>query len=199
MGCALLMIDVQNDFCPGGRLAVPEGDRVAPVLNTYAELFAAQGLPVFASRDWHPAATSHFADFGGVWPRHCIQNTEGAAFHPKLCLPAGTVILSKGMDPQRDDYSAFCAVTPDGTRFADRLVQMGVETLFAGGLATDYCVKETVLEGLTLGFTMVLLNDAIRGVDVAPGDSELAIAAMTAAGARLTTLEKITTDISSCI
>lgn len=199
MRCALLVIDVQNDFCPGGSLAVPEGDRVVPVLNAYAELFAARGLQVFASRDWHPAATSHFAAYGGVWPQHCIQDTEGAAFHPELRLPPEVLVLSKGMDPQRDDYSAFSAVTPEGTQFADRLAQAGVTTLFVGGLATDYCVKETVLEGLDLGFTMVLLADAIKGVDVAPGDSGRAVAAMTAAGTRLTTLEKITTDISSCI
>lgn len=198
MRCALLIIDVQNDFCPGGSLAVPEGDQVVPVLNAYSALFAAQGLPVFASRDWHPAVTSHFAAFGGAWPQHCIQDTEGAAFHPELRLPPGTIVLSKGLDPQRDDYSAFGAVTEEGIGFADRLARIGVTTLFAGGLATDYCVKETVLEGLDLGFTMVLLKDAIRGVDSTPGDSERAIAAMTAAGARLTTLEKVTIDISSC-
>lgn len=180
---ALLIVDMQNDFCPGGALGVTEGDRVVPVLNRYIELFTAQGLPVFATRDWHPATTSHFQTFGGVWPVHCVQGSVGAAFHPDLKLPPHVVIISKGMDPTRDDYSALHGIGPDGTPLPDLLRQRGVKTVYVGGLATDYCVKESVLEGIAQGFTMVYLADASRGVNLQPGDTDKAEAEMARAGA----------------
>lgn len=180
---ALLIVDVQNDFCPDGSLPVPDGDAVVPVLNRYIAVFREKGLPVFASRDWHPEQSSHFKAFGGIWPRHCVQESPGAEFHSGLELPEDAIILSKGMDPQRDDYSALQAITPQGTPFARLLKEMGISAIYVGGLATDYCVKETVLEGLREGFLVVLLLDAVRGVDLAPGDSKRAVEDMVKGGA----------------
>jgi nicotinamidase/pyrazinamidase len=185
---ALVIVDVQNDFCPGGALAVPDGDRVVAVLNRYAERFAAAGAPVFASRDWHPTVTRHFKEHGGVWPPHCVQGTSGAEFHRALVLPPGTEVVSKGADPDTDAYSCFQAETADGMPFAATLGEHGVGRLFVGGLATDYCVKATALDALKEGFEVVLLADAVRAVDLAPGDGDRALAAMTAAGARTASL-----------
>ena len=182
---ALVIVDVQNDFCPGGALGVREGDRVVPILSRYAERFAALGAPIFASRDWHPAETTHFRPYGGVWPPHCVQGTAGAAFHPDLVLPAGTEIVSKGMDPDADAYSCFDAEASDGLPFAAALGERGISRLFIGGLATDYCVRATVVDGVQAGFEMVVLEDAVAAVDVAPGDGDKALAEMRAAGARL--------------
>ena len=188
---ALVIVDVQNDFCPGGALGVPGGDAVVPVLNRYAERFAAAGAPVFASRDWHPAVTTHFKAHGGVWPPHCVHDTPGAAFHAALALPAGAVIVSKGMDPREDSYSCFQAETPDGMPFAATLGELGASRLFVGGLATDYCVKSTVVDGVREGFEMVVLADAIAAVDLTPGDGEKAIDEMRAAGASLIRLDEL--------
>ncbi len=182
---ALVVVDVQNDFCPGGALAVAHGDEVVPVLNRAAARFAAAGAPVFASRDWHPPVTRHFRAGGGAWPPHCVQGTPGAAFHPSLALPAGTDVVSKGMDPEADAYSCFQAETAAGTPFADALRARGVRRLVVGGLATDYCVKATVLDALRAGFEVVVLEDAVRAVDVAPGDGARALAEMRAAGATI--------------
>jgi nicotinamidase/pyrazinamidase len=188
---ALVIVDVQNDFCPGGALGVPHGDAVVPVLNRYAERFAAAGAPVFASRDWHPARTSHFKAYGGVWPPHCVQDTPGAEFHPALTLPAGTAIVSKGMDPSEDAYSCFQAETSDGMPFAASLGEAGVGRLFVGGLATDYCVKSTVVDGVREGFEVVVLADAIAAVDLAPGDGAKALDEMRAAGVQLIQLAEL--------
>ena len=182
---ALVIVDVQNDFCPGGALGVPGGDAVVPVLNRYAERFAAAGAPVFASRDWHPAKTMHFKAYGGVWPPHCVQDTPGADFHPQLVLPPGSAIVSKGMDPSGDAYSCFQAETADGMPFAATLGELGVGRLFVGGLATDYCVKSTVVDGVREGFEMVVLTDAIAAVDLTPGDGAKALDEMRAAGAQM--------------
>ncbi len=180
---ALLIVDVQNDFCPGGALPVADGDKVVPVLNRYIERFKTADLPIFATRDWHPEKTSHFKAYGGLWPPHCIQGTKGAEFRPDLKLPADAVIVSAGMGPDEDGYSGFQGRDARGVSLADLLRQRGVERLFVGGLATDYCVKHTVLDGLKEGFQVVLLEDAIRGVDIKAGDSERAVAEMVRAGA----------------
>jgi len=180
---ALVLVDVQNDFCPGGALAVADGDKVIAPLNAAAARFAAAGRPVYASRDWHPARTSHFAEFGGPWPVHCVQDTPGAAFHPDLLLPAPVVILSKGDDPQRDDYSAATAHDAQGRTLVDLLNAGNIRQVAVGGLATDYCVKATVLDLLAAGFAVVLLNDGVAGVDLQPGDSERAVEEMLKAGA----------------
>jgi len=188
---ALVVVDVQNDFCPGGALAVPEGDRVVPVLNRYAERFAARGAPVFASRDWHPARTTHFAEYGGAWPPHCVQETPGAALHAALRLPAGAEVVSKGTGAEEDAYSCFQARAADGTDFSALLARRGIRRLFVGGLATDYCVKATALDARRAGLEVVVLEDAVRAVDVAPGDGERALAEMTAAGAARARLSAI--------
>jgi nicotinamidase/pyrazinamidase len=182
---ALIVVDVQNDFCPGGALAVPSGDRVVPVLNRYIEKFKNAERPVYATRDWHPEKTGHFTAFGGKWPPHCIQRTQGAEFHAELRLPEDAVIISKGTRPDEDSYSGFDGVDSQGTGLVDLLRRQGVNRLFVGGLATDYCVKHTVLDGLAEGFEVIFLEDGSRGVDLQPGDSERAVQEMTRAGAKL--------------
>lgn len=179
---ALLIVDVQNDFCPGGALHVPHGDRVVPPLNRAMDRFRFEGLPILASRDWHPPVTTHFQAYGGRWPVHCVQETPGAAFHPDLHLPSDAVILSKGSDPERDSYSAFDGTTPDGILLESLLEARGIDQLYIGGLATDYCVKATALEGLLIGKKVTVLTDAIAGVELNPGDSERALAAIRQAG-----------------
>jgi nicotinamidase/pyrazinamidase len=193
---ALLLVDVQNDFCPGGALAVPEGDRVVPVLNEYAGRFREEGLPVFASRDWHPRETTHFREFGGTWPPHCVQETEGAAFHPGLRLPADAVVVSKGMDPREDSYSAFQGETAAGLPIAEELRRRGVRELWVGGLATDYCVRASVLDARREGFDVVVALDGVRGIDLRPGDVERAVREMEEAGARTVTLETMEKELA---
>ena len=184
---ALLIVDVQNDFCPGGALAVPNGDQVVRPLKELAEGFTHSGFPVFASQDWHPAKTSHFQDFGGIWPVHCVQQSWGAAFHPELHLPQNTVILSKGAEPDTDGYSAFAGKDSEGRSLQELLTSLEVQHLFIGGLATDYCVRATVLDALQQGFAVTVLKDCIAGVDVQPGDSARALEEMNRAGARMGT------------
>lgn len=182
---ALLIIDVQNDFCPGGSLPVADGDRVVEPLNRAAELFATAGLPVVASRDWHPEITGHFAAYGGTWPPHCVQGSRGAEFHPALKLPPGYLLVSKGFEADGDSYSAFDGGLDDGRSLRQLLASLGVTQLYVGGLATDYCVKESVLAALSYGFKVIILEDAIAGVNVNPGDSLRALAQMQSAGASL--------------
>ncbi len=188
---ALVIVDAQNDFCPGGSLAVPEGDKVVPVLNRYASRFSEAGAAVFASRDWHPEKTAHFQMYGGAWPPHCVQGTRGAEFHPGLTLPTGTIVISKGMDPSADAYSCFQACDPDGNPFFAVLEEKGIRRLFVGGLATDYCVKATILDAIREGFQVVVLEDAIRAVNVNTGDGEKAIAEMKAACAAFAAFESL--------
>ncbi|MGA7827348.1 MAG: bifunctional nicotinamidase/pyrazinamidase [Geobacteraceae bacterium] len=184
-GSALLIEDVQNDFCSGGALAVPGGDEVVPVLNRYIDLFLAKGLPVYVSRDWHPEKSSHFSAYGGIWPTHCVQKSEGANFHPDLNLPDDVIVISKGMDPTEDGFSSFEGSCEKGRKFSESLEARGVRHVYIGGLATDYCVKYTVLEALKLGFLVTLLIDAVRGVDLKSGDAEAAIREMVVAGAEV--------------
>jgi len=188
---ALILVDVQNDFCPGGALAIPDGDRVVEPLNRAAAAFAAAGLPVFATRDWHPPQTRHFQPFGGPWPVHCVQDSVGAAFHSDLRLPAGTILLFKGIDEHQDGYSAFDGVTETGSSLAELLTEHGISHLCIGGLATDYCVRTTVLDAGKHGLTVTVLSDAVAGVDLQPGDSERALAEMRAAGARMLKVAEI--------
>ena len=174
---ALIVVDVQRDFLPGGSLAVPDGDAVVPVLNHYMARFSSAGLPVIATRDWHPENHSSFKAQGGPWPPHCIRGTPGAEFAPGLRLPDDVVIVSKAAHDE-DAYSAF-----DGTKLAMQLRAQGVKRVFVGGLATDYCVLETVRDALKAGFDVVLLGDAIRAVGLQPHDESNALATMQAAGA----------------
>jgi nicotinamidase/pyrazinamidase len=186
---ALLVVDLQNDFCPAGALAVPEGDKIVPTINKYIKIFSRNKLPIFASRDWHPIKTKHFKDFGGVWPVHCIQNTKGASFHPKLKLPKEAILLYKGMDPNKNSYSAFQAEDPRGVEFLNLLRLFGIKELYIGGLATDYCVKSSAIDATKFGFKVRLLVDAIKGVDLKKGDSEKAIQEMAKKGAKKITLK----------
>jgi nicotinamidase/pyrazinamidase len=180
---ALVIVDVQNDFCPGGALAVPGGDKVVPPLNELARRFDEEGQPVVATRDWHPEDHMSFGEQGGPWPPHCIQGTEGAEFHPELDLPEGIVEIRKGDDPDAEDYSGFLGSDAEGRPLSRILEDEGVERVFVGGLATDYCVKETTLDAVDEGLETFLVGDAVRGVDVEPGDSEEAVEEMTDAGA----------------
>jgi nicotinamidase/pyrazinamidase len=180
---ALLVVDVQKDFCPGGALPAPDGDRVVPVLNRYIHHAVATGWPVYASRDWHPAVTHHFREYGGEWPPHCIQNTEGARFHNDLQLPVSTTVISKGQDAESNGYSAFDGYTAEGKTFLAHLREQQVEHLYVGGLATDYCVKHSVLDALRSGLAVTVLRDAIAGIDAQPGDSARAMEEMRDAGA----------------
>lgn len=179
-GDALLIVDVQNDFLPGGSLAVPDGDRVVPELKAWSARFAAAGLPVFATRDWHPPDHCSFVGRGGPWPPHCVAGSRGAEFAPGLALPATAQVVSKAVDAAADAYSGFA-----GTDLHERLQAFGVHRLFVGGLATDYCVLNTVRDACALGYRVLVLPAAIRAVDVKPGDGTRAIAAMRAAGAAM--------------
>ena len=180
---ALIVVDVQNDFCPGGALGVKSGDEIVPVLNRYIEKFSSARLPVIATRDWHPEKTNHFKKYGGVWPVHCVQGTHGAAFHPDLKLPQEAILISKGMAADEDSYSAFHGRSDSGTPLVELLQELGVARIFVGGLATDYCVKYTAFDGVKQGFAVVLLGDAVRGVNLHPDDSEKALVAVRDAGA----------------
>jgi nicotinamidase/pyrazinamidase len=188
---ALLIVDVQNDFCPGGALQIVDGDRVIEPINRAVEQFVAARLPVLASRDWHPPETRHFREYGGIWPVHCVQGTEGAAFHPALRLPEGTVVFSKGIGPELAGYSAFEGVAEDGRPLVELLSELGVRSLYICGLATDYCVLCTTREALRSGLEVTVLTDAVAGVDLLPGDSATALEIMEKAGARLSTVDTV--------
>ncbi len=176
---ALIVVDMQRDFMPGGALPVQEGDKIIPRLNQYIRLFFERGLPVFFTRDWHPPDHISFKDQGGVWPPHCVEDTEGAKFHPDLYIPPDNrFIISKGTSRDFDAYSGF-----QGTMLDQLLKERGIKRVFVGGVATDYCVKNTVLGAINLGYEAFLLLDGIKGVDVKQGDSERAIEDMLGAGA----------------
>jgi len=177
-GDGLLVADVQNDFLPGGALGVPRGDEVVPVLNRYAVAFRARGLPIFASRDWHPSDHCSFREQGGIWPVHCVVGTKGAEFHPNFHLPPSTIVVSKATDPKKEAYSAF-----EGTTLDERLREAGVRRLFIGGLATDYCVLNTVRDAITRGYAVCLLMDGIQAVDLHPDDGRTAEEEMIRLGA----------------
>jgi nicotinamidase/pyrazinamidase len=177
-GDALLVVDVQNDFLPGGSQAVPGGDEVIPVLNQAIHRFEADWLPIFATRDWHPPRHSSFVDQGGPWPPHCVQGSQGAEIPQSLLVPGPTIVISKGTRPEKDAYSGF-----DGTDLKERLRSIGIKHLFVGGLATDYCVLATVRDALDRDFAVSLLVDAIRAVNVRPDDGARAIEAMRRLGA----------------
>jgi nicotinamidase/pyrazinamidase len=176
---ALIVVDVQNDFCPGGTLAVKEGDEVVAPLNRLIAEFLARGDYVFKSRDWHPAKTKHFTDYGGTWPVHCVQGTRGAAFHEALIEDPRIEIISKGMGDE-DSYSAF-----DGTSLAARLRERAVSEVWVGGLATDYCVKNTALDAVREGFQVKAVAEAMRPVELQPGDGQRALQEMQRAGAEI--------------
>jgi nicotinamidase/pyrazinamidase len=175
---ALLLVDVQNDFCPGGALPVAEGDQVVPVLNRWVEAACRGGARIVASRDWHAAGHVSFRERGGPWPVHCVQGTPGAAFVPGLHLPGDALILSKATGPDTDNYSPFA-----DTGLADTLRRQGVRHVWVGGLALDVCVRAAVLDALREGFEVHVIADATRAVNVNPGDGRRALEEMRARGA----------------
>ncbi|AJJ09563.1 isochorismatase family protein [Yersinia rohdei] len=213
MNAALLLIDLQNDFCPDGALAVAEGDQVIAIANQAIDVSQRQKMPIIASQDWHPAEHRSFAvnsnavpgtvgELQGLpqvwWPVHCVQDTPGAAWHPQLNHTSITAIFRKGQETDIDSYSAFFdngrrAKTP----LDDWLQQHGITSLFIMGLATDYCVKYTVLDALTLGYKTTVISDGCRGVNLQPQDSQLALNAMRDAGANIQTLAQFIAEIEA--
>ncbi|MDP2782970.1 MAG: isochorismatase family protein [Sulfurimicrobium sp.] len=177
-GDALLVVDVQNDFLTGGSLAVPGGEEVIPPLSRCIDIFQQHGQPIYATRDWHPEHHCSFREHGGSWPAHCVAGTAGADFAPGLGLPAFSMFVSKATAPDQDTHSSF-----EGTPLHGQLMMYGVKRLFIGGLSVDDCVLNTVRDALKLGYQVFLLSDAVRAVNVNPGDEERAIAAMIALGA----------------
>lgn len=181
---ALVVVDVQNTFCPGGTLPVPDGDAVVAPINRVMPLFDGR---VWATQDWHPADHISFAGRGGPWPPHAVQNTDDAALHAGLDRSKIGRVVRKGTTSERDAYSGF-----SGTDLADQLRAAGIERVFVAGLATDYCVKATALDAKAAGFEVAVLTDASRAVDVVPGDGDRALAEMAAAGATLATSDSLT-------
>ena len=180
---ALIIVDVQRDFLPGGALPVPDGNKIIPFLNDYIKTFKKLGSTIFATRDWHPPNHLSFKTEGGSWPAHCIQDTEGAEFGKDLKLPSTIRIISKGMNPDKESYSGF-----HDTKLADILIEEGISKVFIGGIATEYCVKNTVLDALKLKFDTILLIDAIRGINENPNEVQDAIREMLSNGAKEATL-----------
>lgn len=175
---ALLVIDVQNDFCPGGALPIPRGDAVVPVINDWIRSAEDASAPIFFSRDWHPKAHPSFASQGGPWPAHCVQDTPGAAFHPDLLIPEAVDIITKGVRFDQDQYSVF-----DQTGFEHELKRRNLRRLIVGGLALDVCVKAGVLDALRMGFEIVLIPGGSQPVTEHGGRE--ALDAMRSAGAEL--------------
>lgn len=181
-----MVVDVQRDFCPGGALPVREGDRVVAPINELISVFEKEGYPIFFTRDWHPADHVSFRPRGGMWPPHCVKNTPGAGFHPRLQVPKDAVIISKATKKDTEAYSGF-----EGTSLAEQLRGLHVKELYVAGLASDYCVKNTVLDGIAEGFAVDLVTDCVAGVNVKPSDSATAFRRMTAAGVIKTTSEEV--------
>ncbi|MEM4788967.1 MAG: nicotinamidase [Ignisphaera sp.] len=183
---ALIIVDMQNDFMPGGTLPVANALTIIPIINKYIELFTNAKALIVASRDWHPPNHISFNTRGGPWPPHCVQGTEGAKFHPELKLTPDTIIVSKGYEENKEAYSSF-----EGTELNEILRSKNVRRLFVCGVATDYCVKATVLDAIKLGYTVLVLNDAIKGVDLPKGSVDKAVSEMLNEGAIFITLYDI--------
>ena len=181
-GDALIIVDVQIDFCPGGALPIPDGDAVIPVLNRWLTAAVDGDVPVYASRDWHPQRHLSFVESGGRWPPHCLQDSSGARFHPDLRLPKSTAIVTKGTRFDRDQYSAF-----DETGLAVELERRHVRRVWIGGLAQDVCVRATVLDARRHGFEAVVIEDGMR--PVTPDGGQSANHEMRQAGARFETTD----------
>lgn len=189
---ALIVVDVQNDFCPDGALGVDDGDAVVPILNEWIQAFRSAGRPVVYTQDWHPVGHASFKEQGGIWPVHCVQGTEGAAFHPDLKVDG--YVFRKAFSVDKEGYSGFdgfLAENPDESfeasdvDLATWLKEQGVRKVYVGGLTTDYCVRATVLDAIENGFEAVFIQAASRPVNVQPEDESRAIADMKAAGAEV--------------
>ncbi|MBS0298858.1 MAG: nicotinamidase [Proteobacteria bacterium] len=185
-GDALIVVDMQNDFLPGGSLAVAGGNDIVPQLNRYLAYFAAHRLPVVATRDWHPPDHCSFQPQGGLWPPHCIAGSGGAAFHPALEFPAATHTISKATARESDAYSGF-----SGTQLDALLQSLHIRRVFVGGVATEYCVGNTVKDALRLRYAAFVLEDAVRAIDRQPGDGQRALQEMLRLGAQLIRYEEL--------
>lgn len=179
-GDALLIVDVQNDFLPGGALGVPHGDEIIPVVNDYVERFESRGLTIVFSRDWHPVDHCSFTSQGGTWPPHCVQGSAGGEFAASIRIPESSMIISKATAVDEEAYSAF-----EGTGLAESLRADGVRRILILGLATDYCVLASVRDALAAGFDAVVQENGVRAVNIQPDDGHKALAAMKAEGAEL--------------
>ncbi|MDK6028130.1 nicotinamidase [Ignisphaera sp. 4213-co] len=167
---ALIIVDMQNDFMPGGTLPVPNALTIISAINKYIELFEKSNALIVATRDWHPPNHISFNTRGGPWPPHCIQNTWGAEFHKDLKLPRNTIVISKAFKEDKEAYSGF-----EDTELDNTLKSRNIKRLFIAGVATEYCVKATAEDGVKLGYQVFLLEDAIKGIDSPPGSEEKAI------------------------
>ena len=184
---ALILVDIQNDFCPNGALAVTEGDFVVPIVNQLISRFPL----VISTQDWHPANHISFKAQGGPWPPHCVQGTTGAELHPDLKTDTIALYFRKASSPDKDDYSEFAGKDEQGRSLDEVLKGYGVKKIYVVGLATDYCVLETVLDGLKYGYEVYAVTDAMRAVNVNPDDGEKALYKMVSNGAHLVTSEVI--------
>jgi nicotinamidase/pyrazinamidase len=189
---ALIVVDIQRDFCPGGALPVTDGDKIIPVVNELVRAFEKAGLPVFFTRDWHPRNHISFRERGGPWPPHCVQNTPGASFHPSLAVPADARVIDKGTLQGEDAYSGF-----QGTDLAHELHDLHVKEIYVAGLATDYCVKNTVLDGAAKGFDTCVIADCVKGVNLKRTDSADALRTMLSRGAKQTTSGRLAKSLRS--
>lgn len=183
---ALLLVDVQSDFFPGGDLPAPCADTIIEPVNRLIEMTRRNSLPVFATRDWHPENHCSFKEQGGPWPRHCVQGSEGAAFHPRIKMPPDVTVISTADTPDEEAYSGF-----KGTDLFRLLKDRDVSTLIVGGLVTEVCVKETVLDALERGFDVIVIEEAISAIDASPGDGENAIKEMKHNGASIISIEEL--------
>ena len=165
---ALLLVDPQNDFFPGGAIRGLESNNLIPAINTYIKHFSRNGWPILATRDWHPPNHCSFTEQGGLFPAHCVQGSRGAQFHSDLVMPPGMMVISKGTDPKKDARSGF-----EGSSLADRLEDLNIQTVFVLGPATQDCLKQTVVDACTLGLQVVVLKDAIRAEDPAGNFKEI--------------------------
>ena len=172
-----MVVDVQNDFCPGGALAVPGGDSVVPILNKVISAFAAADLPNVITRDWHPANHSSIKAHGGAWRPHCVEGTPGAEIHRGIRRPPGSVLVSKGTAPDKEAYSGF-----QGTDLAERLRRLGTKEVYLGGLTIEYCVRTTAEDALREGFATHVILDCVKGLEIHQGDSAAALREMERAG-----------------
>jgi len=184
---ALILVDIQNDFCPGGALAVNEGDQIVPAVNRLVPRFPL----VISTQDWHPANHVSFKERGGPWPPHCVQGTPGAELHSGLDTAKVAYYFRKASSPDRDDYSEFAGKDDRGRTLDEVLKSHGVTTLYVVGLATDYCVLETVLDGLKHSYEVYAVTDAMRAVNVNPVDGEKALQKMARSGAHLVTSDEV--------
>ncbi|MCB8963979.1 MAG: bifunctional nicotinamidase/pyrazinamidase [Bacteroidales bacterium] len=183
---ALVVVDLQNDFCAGGALAVDEADLIVDPVNRLIRRFEADGLPVVFTRDWHPANHTSFSPNGGIWPVHCVAGSAGAEFNPSVYFPSVCMLVSKASSAETDAYSGF-----QGTGLASTLRDLAVDELVIVGLATDYCVKNTVIDALRLGFAVQVVLEGVRAVNIAPSDGQKALAEMAEHGAAIISIDEL--------